>query len=546
VVIWLLACAEPERLPVEPDPDSASPSQDPESDPEEASISPMDLAIRASLDLRGVRPDLDELAAIEADPASVDTLIVTWLDDERFAERVVDLYSEIWLTRLDDWYVDASDYGLDDEAAWARSVGEEPLRILARIASEDLPYTDLVTADWTMANEVLAAAWPLDYPADTVGWEPASYTDQRPMAGVLSTNALYWRYMSTSSNANRGRANAISRILLCHDYLTIPVEFERDVNLLDGDAVEEALRSNTGCVGCHASLDPIASYLWGFFYYDYDSYLDTTSYHPERELLYETYTQTPPGWYGQPGYDLQDLGWQIAGDSRYPSCAAEQVFALLLQRDVELDDTAALERHRLAFLDADLRLKPLFASVLQDPRYRAARESNDPLDASRKMLSPYQLASSLEALTGYRFTYDDYDMLSTDTYGLRTLAGGVDGYFVTAPATEPTATLALVAERLAEAAAAYVVDHDVGAPESARLFTEIHFAETPDSDRDAMVAQLQVLHWQLFGDRVAGDGEAVAANLELWQDLRDTGASSEEAWAGVLSVLFRDPEFLFY
>ena len=544
MVIWLASCAEPERLPVEADEPVVDTAEAPEEAVEE--LDALDLAIRASLDLRGIRPSLDELEAVEADPAMVDELIVTWLDDERFADRVVDLYSEIWLTRLDDWYVDADDYGLDDEPGWARSVGEEPLRMLARIAAEDLPYTDLVTADWTMANEVLAAAWPLDYPEGEVGWHEARYTDGRPVAGVLASNALYWRYMSTTSNANRGRANAISRILLCHDYLTMPVEFERNVNLLDGDAVEEALRSNPGCVGCHASLDPIASYLWGFFYYDYDSYLDTTSYHPERELLYESYTETPPGWYGQPGYDLTDLGWQIAADSRYPECAVEQVFGLLLQRDTELDDTDRLEVHRQAFLDADLRLKPLFQSVLADPRYRAPRDSSDPLDASRKMLSPYQLASSIEDLTGYRFTYADYDMLSTDTYGLRTLAGGVDGYFVTAPASEPTATLVLVAERLAEAAAAYVVDEDRLAPDEPTLFGHVTFSESPDAGREAMVEQLQHLHWRLLGDRIAADGPEVEANLALWQDLRDTGASSHEAWAGVLSVLLRDPEFLFY
>ena len=515
-------------------------------------MDPIRLLFRTSLDLRGVRPSLEEIEAVEADPAAIEGLIDGFLLDPRFGERVVSLYSEIYLTRLDSYYVKASDYDLGDEPVFAASVGQEPLRILAHIAENDLPYTDIVTADWTMADQTLADAWALDFlegdsaedsAADS--WRQARYTDGRPSAGVLTTNSMWWRYMSTASNGNRGRANAVSRILLCSDFLQRPVEFDRDVNLLDEDAVNEALKTNAGCVSCHYALEPLASYFWGFYYFDYDSFLDTTDYHPERERLWEDYSAIAPGYFGEPGYSLTDLGRQLAGDARFPQCAVEQAYGLLLQRDVTLDDTDRLNDLRGAFLDAELRMRPLIRAVVDAPEYRAG-PTDDERYAAWKLSGPDLLGSQLEDLTGFRFTSDGYDMLSTDTVGLRILAGGVDGRYVAAPARAPTATMVLVLERLAEAAAEYGVQRDRENPDEARLFTEVDFTETPDTDPEAVTAQVQRLHLLLFGERVAADGPEVEANLALWQELYAIDRSPASAWSGLLSALIRDPRFLFY
>ncbi|MCA9620895.1 MAG: DUF1588 domain-containing protein, partial [Myxococcales bacterium] len=92
----------------------------------------------------------------------------------------------------------------------------------------------------------------------------AHYVDGRPAAGVLATNAFFWRHRSTLENANRGRANAISRAFLCEDYLERPIDFPSDIDLSDADAIENAIDHNAACQACHATLDPLASHLWGF------------------------------------------------------------------------------------------------------------------------------------------------------------------------------------------------------------------------------------------------------------------------------------------
>lgn len=521
VLSLLLACAG--------EPQTSAPTDEPQ-------MSPVEVLERASLDVRGVRPTTAEIEALEADPGALDTMIDGFLQDDRFEGRVRDMWAEIYLTRSEAYLISGSVYGLDD-ASFQTSVGDEPLRILGHIAANDLPYTDLVTADWTMADENLAAAWPIDHQGS--GWQESHYTDGRPAAGVLATNSMWWRYTSTDSNANRKRANAISRILLCNDYLSRPIEFDRNVNLLDEDAVTEAITTNPACISCHSSLDPIASYLFGFWWFDYTNPLEASRYFPEREQRWKSYVNASPSYYGQPGYTLADLGRQIAADHRFPECATEQAYELLLRRHSTLSETDALTQHRNDFIEGGLTVRALFKSILADPRYRAGATDAEGY-VPKKMVTADLLASQIEDLTGFRWTYGSYDMLGTDAVGVRTLAGGADGYNVTSTATTSNATLVLVQERLAEAAAAYVV-----ANEPERLFT-IDFSETPDTNRAAMAAQVQALHLRLFGKRVAADGDEVDAALTLWSSLYAVERDGTMAWAGVLSALLRDPDLLFY
>ncbi|MDP2307208.1 MAG: hypothetical protein Q8P18_14375 [Pseudomonadota bacterium] len=527
-VIWLAACATPV---------AEAPTV------EEPTMSAVDALVRTSLDLRGVRPSLDEIAAVEADPTlgeggALAGLVDTFLEDPRYEGRVRDLWAEIYLTRAPSIYVNAATFGLGDEPGFEVSTGEEVLAILGHVAAADLPWTDIVTADWTMADEITASIWPIDRPVGE-GWQVSHYTDGRPAAGVLATNSLWWRYGSTDSNANRKRANTASRVLLCNDYLVRPLEFDRNINLLDEEAVADAINNDPSCTNCHNSLDPLASYFFGFWWYDPSNSLEIVKYFPERESRWALYTQKAPSYYGEPGYNLHDLGQQIAGDHRFPTCAVEQAWELLLRREVSAADTGALVTHRDAFINGGLTMKALMRSMVMDPRYRAGATDTEGF-VPLKMITPDLLATSVEGLTGYTWTYGGYDLLRTDNVGYRTLAGGADGYAVTATSTSPNATLVVVQQRLAEAAAWYVVEN-----EPARLFT-VDFTETPETDRAAMVTQLQGLHKAVFGRTVAADGGEVEAGLALWADLYAVERDTRDAWAGVLSILLRDPDFLYY
>lgn len=499
--------------------------------------------VRLSLDLRGVRPSEAELAAVAADPAAVDAYLDAFLEDPRFEEQVVSMYKEVWLT-VTDWYqVDAGQLDVESEPELLASVGQEPLRILARIAAEDRPYYEVVTADWTVVNEVLAGIYSTDYAGS--GWQVAHYTDGRPAAGVIATNGLWWRYGSTRSNAHRARANVISKALLCNDYLSRPIAFDRSIDLTDSDAVDDAVQNNPACVGCHVSLDPLASHLWGFWWYVEDSAVDRIDYHPERERLWEDYSGVAPAYYGSPSSSLATLPDHIAADPRLPECAVEQAFELFLRRETTLDDIDRLVAHREAFLDGGLTLKALYRSVLHDPDYLAAEQTRDGA-VPAKMVSADVLASSVEGLTGYRWSWHDYDMLLTDENGVRTLAGGADGYTVTRSSNVPNATLLLVQQRLAELAAAWAVQEERRLDRSARtLFTEVDLTERPGQDDAAVRAQLEKLVRRVLSRAPADDAE-IDGLYVLWADVYASTNQPGEAWEATLSALLRDPDFLIY
>jgi hypothetical protein len=516
-----------------------APATGPEAAASIPELDPVGLARRMSLDLRGVPPTLDEYHEVQADPAALDGLVDQWLADPRFEQRVTELYGEVFLTRTDNFPFSAYDLHLADDGTFASSLGQEAPRMVAHLAADDLPYTEIVTGDWTMANEELADAFGLDRdPGD--GWQVARYTDGRPAAGALATNSMMWRYTSTSSNLNRKRANQTSRIFLCSDYLTREVQFDRNINLLDAGAVQDALTQNPACVSCHVSLDPLASYFYGFWWYDVESVIEASEYHPERENLWQTLSGVHPGFHGSPGDSLADLGRQIASDDQFVECGVQTAFELLTRRKTDLDDFEQLTVHREAFLDGGLTLKALFRSILTDPEYRADH-TDVPGAVSRKLTSPDLLASQVEALTGYRWVYANQDMLASDVVGVRTLDGGADGTTVTSVSTTPNATGVLVQQRLAEGAVSHLFDTD-----PSTLFTKVDFTETPETGLPAMQDQLVDLYLEVLGEPVSADGEEVAALVDLWSQLYAIDHDGKTAWKGVLYALFRDPDFVLY
>ena len=112
---------------------------------------------RASLDLRGKLPSADELNRVANDPGAYQEIATSYLQDPAVEDRMVELLNEKWWTRLDVFEVNHMDYGLpdQDEHDFNRSVGEEPLRLMAHVIAEDLPWSTVVTSDWTDRKSVV-------------------------------------------------------------------------------------------------------------------------------------------------------------------------------------------------------------------------------------------------------------------------------------------------------------------------------------------------------------------------------------------------------
>jgi len=561
LLLLLVACAPDlapvaDREPVEPrvDDTSGSPgtdTADPEVDPAEdlVLLAGPRLLRRVSLDLRGTLPTPAELDAAAADPEVWRTYAAQWITEPAFEERLVTLLSEHWWTRIDTFEVVRFDYNItyEQEFEFDRSVGEEPLRIIARVVAEDRPWSQVVTADHTMATPMLGSLWPIDYPQGADGWQEAVYTDGRPHAGVLSTNGLWWRYTTTDSNMNRSRAAAISRLLLCQDYLARPITLTGAEDVTDP---EMAIKTDPYCVACHASLDPVAASMFGFWWLSLYSRIEQDVYHPEREALAEAFLGVEPAWYGTPTSGLEDLGYAISQDNRLYSCAVETFAKLYWRRAPDVDDHPRMETLRRGFLESGASAQQLILALLETREYRAGGVVADahPEAASRartvRMVSPDQLSRTVEDLTGLVWTWQGHEVLRNDETGYRMLAGGVDGWAVTEPQTAPSLPWSLVMRRVAQVAADRAVNEEL--ERQNQQVPDVFFGGLEMDDRPGDPAYRQALGaiwWRLTGTELTEEDRNTFA--QLWLDV-EAQDGPPMAWRAVLTAMMRDPLFLTY
>jgi hypothetical protein len=508
-------------------------------------LAPTAVLTRASLDLRGVRPSLAELEAVVADPAAVDAMIEGFVDDPSFGLRVRDIFAGAWRTRIDQYPTLDGMYFGDFSESTHEAIGDEPLNLVAWVAMNDRPFTEILTTDMTVVDPALLDGWPLEPIVDEDdSWLPpgtvrARYVDGRPAAGVLSLNSVYWRHPSTVDNANRGRANALSQALLCQSYLDRPIDFPTDLDLTDSASIRDAIRTNGACQACHSTLDPFASFLWGFMY---PNDLAKPVYSPANEHDWAIYTDAPPGYYGQPGERMTDLGRMIAEDERFVSCTVRRMYEGLMGREAVLADEGALAEHREEFLAADLSLKALARSIVGDPSYRGARWEPRfgglPEPVLRKVAPVDVLGRSLGALTGYEMRLGGRSATRLDL-ALRRLAGGSDRGDSLGVSTGAV----LVQRRLAEAGAVFLVDAsnagEIGDGRLAATLADVDLDAEPSS---ATIAALVI---EARSTSLDDEDPELLALGTLWRDVASV-TNPREAWIALLTAVLADPDHIIY
>jgi hypothetical protein len=540
----LLSCGEG---PATPAPEPAPPAETPAA----SALLPLDpprLARRLSLDLRGVLPTLEELDAVAADPAALETLREQWLADPRFETQMVRLYQERWLTSIDAYRVFFTDHRLEvnQEYDFLRTVGEEPLRLIARVLAADLPYTEIVTADWTMSNDLALEMWLVEeIEAGGEGWRPARYTDGRPAAGVLSTNGMWIRYISPTFNYNRGRTATLIKLLACDDFLERPVSVSGNVSLTAG-AADEAIRTNPTCIACHAAMEPVAATLFGFIALADQNHLEMERYHVERENLGPATLQVEPAWFGTPVDGLEDLGRAIALDPRFAACAVETLSEGLLRRQTTVEDFDLLTGARADFLRDELRGKAVVRAITRSAAYQAGALTAEASPAeiegatTARLLLASHLRSLLADLGGFTWITGGWDMLDNDLFGYRVLGGAVDGELLTEPQRFPGLTWTLTQTRVAEVAGPHLAVQALAG--DGRLLPALSEDLRPgDAQFRALLGRA---HWGLLA--VAATDEELDELEAHWSAVFGLTSSLDAAWGSVLTVVMLDPRFLTY
>ncbi len=535
---------------------------------------------RASITLRGIRPSLDDLHQVSQDPDSLPQIIDRYLEEPAFGRVVRNMHNEVWQLRsYAHLHPMVDELAGEDFIPSNQSIAESPLRLIEHVVTNDLPYTEIVTADYTLADGIVAKVWGLEYQGDGTSWEktrwdsptdaPGPWQDPgRPHSGILSDSYLFVRHDTTPSNLNRGRANTISRALLCFDFLDREIIFDSNIDLSDPIAAQNALRNNPSCASCHQALDPLGQFFW---IYDVRTNLGQVTqyprddfYHPERvELLRELLPDLKPGYFGHPEpegtyWSIRDLGQQIAQDPRFASCATKRFTSYLTQTEMGALPIEVLTPLQDIF-QKEMNAKDLVRAIVLSEMFRSSHVTDDQLqDTPLGMykVRPLEMSSMIEDLTGFRWEQDvDLEFGAGNRYGLTNMledpvlgflvmAGGIDAYQVTVPQHTFTVTSFLTQRLIAYEAAGHVVRKDFEDQASQPHLLTLVTAE--DTDEDLIRQQLVQLHLRLYGEETSSESESITQTWQLWDAALQHGQSAPRAWAITLAAMLQDPRFIFY
>lgn len=524
-----------------------------------------DQLVRTSMTLRGIRPAVAELDEVAADPSALDGLVDGYLDTPEFGQVMRDLHNEALLLRTDYFFFPA---GFEAKGALADvdphylnvSIQEAPLKLIEHVIMNDRPYTEVVTADYTLANAITAVVWGMvDYDFAGPEWQVTAWQDGRAGAGVLSDPWMYQRHSSTTSNANRGRANAISKALLCYDFLSRDIEVDASINLADPDVVKSAVTKNPACTSCHQTLDPLA----GFFGNNFPLFVPNNIEYPFTQAYtpglydYAGIDLREPGFFGKKGTTLADLGGLMAEDASFSLCAASHFYSYFHQ--VALDDVpqSKAAEFQAVLINSGFNAKELAKAIVLDDDFTVSHSTAPSADdiVGLKKTRPDQLASMMRDLTGFVWETDlsdlgDVDLgrveLTRDSFlGFQVLGGGIDSQFVTRPAHTYSATSSLVLRTFAAEAAAHVVAADFATNErAARLL--LNQIDEGIVDVAVVSKQLAWLHKRLYGEMVDAQSDEVAETYALFKGVFDHTGDARRAWEATLTAMLQDVKIAYY
>jgi hypothetical protein len=453
------------------------------------------------------------------------------------------------------------------------AIAHEPLELVKYVVKNDLPLTELVTANYGMVNPYSAMVYGMspaqrdsmfdkDPANDATEFKPFQLqpTPQNnlritndagyPHAGILSMPVVLVRYPSSTSNQERTRG---ARLIL-ERFLGVPVMKLSDFSTatLPPDAdLELATQQYAACTVCHAAIDPIAGHFRNFGasgQFRASTRSKLADHLPEPEFLG---TKMPQG-----ADPLRWLATQVATHERFGLGVLAPVLADLIGTEVlTVPSDITAEDYRVRYLafrmqqievqrlrrefsgPAALRLKPLVKAIVKGPFFRATGATTQDEIARDAlalagvgpgaMLTPEQLARKVEQTAGITYrsgmTPMGRDMLRSFR-DYRLMFGGTDWDTTPQRYREPNAMAVRIAMRMANelACAAVPQDFSVIDPAQRHLFRASDLTTTPESGGEAQIRQdIRRLHQLVLGEDLPEGDPELDATYQLWVKSHD-------------------------
>lgn len=454
------------------------------------------------------------------------------------------------------------------------SVAREPLELINFVVKNELPMTEILTADYFMVNPYSAKSYGVfdelsfqdEYDANE--WLPAQLEDLEfvtrggntievgdiPHAGLLTSLMFLNRYPTSDTNRNRGRSRVVYDLFLDVDILAL--EGTRP----DGEAVDISSPAptldNDDCVVCHGLLDPVAS--------SFENWTENGFYLPQLPWYDDMFQAGFAGIDRPDSEEPQSLQWlagEMAKDPRFNDAMVRIVYFGLVGREPldppGEDGTAAqwdaynaesvhLDELKAAFAADNQNLKTLIKEIILSPYWRAEGLEDQSFaiiheeTGAARLLSPEMLHRKIGALLGFEwrgmldFYYltkevDSQARLLDDRQYYQQIYGGIDSFVVTERLTEPNGLMVYVQERMANELACYAIPNDFLAPASERLllpFVEPQMQPVGQANQDAIMANIQHLHSYLLAEDLdIGDPE-LQTTYDLFTSVWEAGESA--------------------
>ena len=298
---------------------------------------------KASLELTGKLPTERQIqVTAEHGQLGLEASLAEIMRDSAFSDRMMELYNDHFLTDkylgrenaielLDEdvypnlrWF--ERKYPGDEAKAELTndSLAREPLELIAHVIRNERPFTEILTADYTMANgySALSLVGLPDVPLG-IGEDPENYQEVQipgvPHAGILTSAMFLNRFPTSDTNINRHRSRMAYWFFLDIDinqFGSRPVDASADFG--DNPTLE-----NPNCTVCHTTMDPVA----GLFM----NWNESGEYSGEGEWFGPDYI-LPPGFNGEvlPNRDrtraLQWFAERLARNPRFAQATVKTVF----------------------------------------------------------------------------------------------------------------------------------------------------------------------------------------------------------------------------
>ncbi len=543
---------------------------------------------KAAMELNSRIPTPAEYQAVASGGDSVlRDVIDGMLEEQAFHDRLMEIWNDYLLTdkyhsrngseaaiRLlsnDDfpdrrWFDPGSENRDDHYEAVRRAtnngIAREPLALISHVVRNELPFTEILTADYMMVNGFSARSYGIEGLAFTNPDDPDEYRPGRlqgvPHAGILTSPMFLNRYPTTSTNRNRGRARVVFDLFLDTDILAI--EGVRPGNAVDITTPIPTI-NNPQCSKCHSILDPVAS---TFQNWDYKG-----RYRPARESKYGWYTDMEARGFngelmplqGNVDSSLQWLAAQVAGDPKFPRAVTRIMVNGLTGKeplkapaegasqeavDAYIAERTVLNDIQTSFINANYNLKVLVREIMLSPYWRAggltedANRSSHELTGASYLLSPEQLDRKIRSLLGFewRNSMDSYYKDQHSSWASKLgntfhqIYGGIDSDSVTTRLRSPNGMMGAMQLRMANELACYAVPHDFWLPaDQRRLFRHVSADSNPynntgriDSAVMALVRQnIQYLHHYLLAEDLPINHPEILITEQLFMDVLDQG-----------------------